>query len=136
MKTVLYLKTVGMATNATADYNQDNRIIVKPYYSPELYMNFTAYTIEPEEVLLILLNVNDMIYNLNICCGKFNGWAKDNHLCLLIKNISTTNSISVGSGTSLHQLLDTSNIESQLSCIPFFEFYKLYNQFSIFTNES
>jgi len=123
MKTVLYIKhdQVNMPTAAATPRNS--------YYCPQSYINNNYFNINPKEEILVLLNVDEMVSNLAVCCGRFTGISKEKHLCLLIRNNSTDISIMVLAGSTLVELLNAPNVESQMSCISFDEFHRLYAQF-------
>jgi hypothetical protein len=98
---------------------------VTHFYSPEYYINYNSFTLEPLESALVLLDVSESINRLNICCGRLTSWTQEIQLCLLVVNTSLEDSIRIERRSTLAQLLNQPSIINYLSCIPLIELVHL-----------
>jgi hypothetical protein len=102
----------------TIYYMKQNYYESANYYTPQDYWNCQEFTLNPQEAAVILLDINEVVAQLNICCGRITPWSREVHLCLLVFNKSVENSVHIEKRTPLTHLLGWPTIESQLSCIP------------------
>ena len=102
--------------------------VTSGYYSPENYLSYDPFTLEPLESALVLLDVNEAINRLNICCGRLTSWSQRIQLCIMVVNISLEESIQMERRSTLTEPLNKHQIINYMSCIPSTDLVRLLQQ--------